>query len=150
MKRSMMIMVLTALAMMVGCATPITNNNRSAGIAISPTSTVGTDLLSAAYNLDNAIKIGVLPANDPAAGCVHDVLKKAGIETDPNEAPPASFMPKSDGVASVGAIAYIRAQQLRDLKGIDVSIECKALIGTFVVDGLHDARKLALPSLLLK
>lgn len=137
--------VLLAIA---ACATPITANKGTAGVAIPRDSTVGQDLLAAAYNLDNAMSIGALPADDPSAACIHGVLKQAGIELAPGEQEPASFVPKSEGVVSVGATAYIRAQQLRNLKGIEVPVDCKALIGTFVVDGLHDARKLALPMLL--
>jgi hypothetical protein len=139
--------VLMALAL-ISCATPITNNKGTGGIPISADSGVGKDLIAAAFNLDNAIAIGVLPSDDPAASCIHGVLKQAGIETPPGAPAVASFVPQDKGAVSVGAIAYIRAQQLRDLKGLTVPVGCEAIIGKFVVDGLATANKIAIGSLI--
>lgn len=130
--------ILALTGLFEGCATPISNNK--GGIQISPTGRVGVDLLEAAYNLDNAIAIGVLPADDPAAACVHDVLQKTGVEAAAGTPAVQSFVPKVSLAASAGSVAYIRAQQLRSLKGIEVSIECKGMIGQFVVDGIHDVK----------
>lgn len=144
MKRSLLLFeILIAVAclfLLAACATTISGPGQVVGI--SPTSTVGTDLLSTAYNLDNAIAVGALPADDPAAACVHDVLVKAGLELPPGSEPAKSFEPKRDGIASEGAIVYIRAQNLKSLQGIDVSPECKMLIGQVVVDGARATRKL--------
>lgn len=135
-------------ATLCACATPITNNKGAGGLPISPDSGVGKDLLAAAFNLDNAIAIGVLPADDPAASCIHGVLKQAGIETPPGAPAVASFIPEDKGAVSVGSIAYIRAQQLQGLKGLQVPLGCEAVIGKFVVDGLATANKVAIGSLI--
>lgn len=110
---------------------------------------VAVDLQSAAYNLDNAIAIGALVPTDPAAACIHGVLQQAGIEIPAGGTAPKTFVPKNDGVVSLGAIAYIMVQQSKASPGITVPMDCKALIGQFVVDGLGAANKLA-PNVLLK
>lgn len=124
-----------------GCATTISGPGPNVGI--SKTSTFGEDLLATAYNLDNAIAVGALPADDPAAACVHDVLIKAGLETPAGAEPVKSFEPKREGVVSEGAIIYIRAQNLKGLQGMEVSPRCKELIGQVVVDGAAAGRKLS-------
>lgn len=105
--------------------------------------TIATDLQSASYNLDQAVAIGALAADDPAPKCVHGILQQAGIEVPAGMSAPQSFTPKNDGVASLGAIAYIQIQQARQLtgRGITVPMDCKALIGQFVIDGLSAAGK---------
>lgn len=118
------------------------------GIRIT-NSTIATDLQSAAYNLDQAVAVGALTADDPAPKCVHDVLVKAGIELPAGQAAPKSFTPKHDGVASAGAIAYILAQQAKALQGTvgQVSPNCEALVGRIVIDSAKAAGK-AVPTAL--
>lgn len=108
--------------------------------------TVITDLQSAAYNLDNAVAVGALLADDPAPACVHAVLKQAGVEVDGQVVEQKSFVPKKDGLASAGSIAYILAQQAKRGLGVKpvVPMDCKALIGTLVIDGI-EAAKSAVP-----
>lgn len=146
MKATILSVVLAAT--LCACATPITNNKGTGGIPVSADSGVGKDLLAAAFNLDNAIGIGVLPADDPAASCIHGVLKQAGLEVPAGAPAVASFIPENRGAVSVGAIAYIRAIQLQGLKGLQVPVDCEALIGKFVVDGLTTANKLAIGTLI--
>ena len=97
--------------------------------------TLITDLQSAAYNLDNAVAVGALPANDPAARCIHGVLQEAGIEIPPGGTAAKSFAPKNDGLVSLGAIAYIITQQKNTAPGVVVPADCKTTIGQFVIDG---------------
>jgi hypothetical protein len=108
-----------------------------------------TDLQSAAYNLDNAVLVGALSADDPAPKCIHDVLVKGGIELAPGSVPAQSFAPKNDGVASAGAIAYIIAQQAKAIakQGVQVDVSCEALLGRVVIDGVKSFNK-AVPLLL--
>jgi hypothetical protein len=109
-------------------------------------STIVTDLQSAAFNLDSAVTVGALSVDDPAPKCLHDLLVKAGIEMPAGQAPAKSFIPKHDGVASAGAIAYIIAQQLKQGAGVPVvSSNCEALVGRVVIDGVEAAKK-AVPS----
>ena len=96
--------------------------------------TIGTDLQSAEFNLDQAILVGALPANDPADACLHGALTQIGLEPGTPAAP--SFAPKNDGLVSLGAIAYIRIQQLKKAQGgVTMPGSCKEIIGQFVLDG---------------
>lgn len=106
--------------------------------------TIVTDLQSAAYNLDNAVAIGALPADDPAPACLHDILRQGGVEVPAGQVPAKSFAPKNDGLASLGSIAYIQIQQAKAMSGnsgITVAVSCKALLGTFVIDGMTAVAK---------
>jgi hypothetical protein len=153
MKRILILLVATTAAL-AGCAsTPskITgsgaNTNLAAAAPALPITnpTIVTDLQSAAFNLDNAVAVGALSANDPAPKCLHGILQQAGIETPPGATAPQSFVPKNDGVASLGAIAYIQVQQAKRFAGTGVSVpvDCKALLGQFVLDGMSGAAKVA-------
>jgi hypothetical protein len=126
----------------VGASLPVPITNK----------TIITDLQSAASNLDQAVAIGALPANDPAPKCIHDILQRAGIEALPGAAPQQSFEPKNDGLASLGSIAYIQVQQQKAMSGhiVPVSVDCKSLLGTFVIDGAIGLAKLAPIKLLLQ
>lgn len=105
--------------------------------------TIATDLQSASYNLDQAVTVGALSKDDPAPKCLHGVLQQAGLESTPGAAQAQSFVPKNDGVASLGSIAYIQVQQAKQLtgRGVTVPVDCKALLGQFVIDGLTTASK---------
>lgn len=117
--------------------------------AIAGSPTIVTDLQSAAFNLDSAVTIGVLEKNDPAPACLHAILIKAGIETVPGAEPAASFVPKKDGVASAGAIAYILVQQAKKAARTATPVDpnCEALVGRIVIDGAVAIRR-ATPSVL--
>lgn len=92
---------------------------------------VKTDIASAAYNLDQAVKLGMLPADDPAVVCLHVVAAKAAADV--------SFEPKYDGLVSAGSVAYIAAQIAK--KGVAIDPQCEALVGRVVIDGAKAARK---------
>lgn len=143
--------LLIALALLLGaCASTPTqiSGAPAASIPISPTSVLGTDLQSASYNLDMAVQVGALTADDPAPKCLHAVLQKAGLEPVPGAAAPASFAPKNDGIASAGAIAYIIVQQAKRAVPVQVDPQCEALVGRIAIDGATAVNK-ALPSILL-
>lgn len=148
-----LLLFLLAAAALSSCALlPDTiTANPAGGIPIT-NRTLVTDLQSAAFNLDNAVAIGALDPDDPAPVCVHDVLRKAGIEVAPGAPMPKSFEPKKDGVASAGAIAYIIAQQAKKAKPLEVSPSCEALVGRIVIDGAKALNKAApsIPSLVLR
>lgn len=104
---------------------------------------VAKDLLAAKYNLDQAIAIGVLPEDDPAASCIDDVLVDLGLDANASPDAVQSFDPKRDGLISEGAVIYIRAQQLKKIKEgrIVLPQACKAVIGQIVIDAARVAHK---------
>lgn len=114
------------------------------GVASSPAplspngSTIGQDLTAAYTNLTQAVQVGALPATDTTAQCVGSVMTQAGVPLPGSTAVAApSFIPVNDGPASLGAIAYIRAQQALAAAGqFTVPPPCLQVIGQFVVDGL--------------
>lgn len=111
--------------------------------------TIVTDLQSASFNLDSAVSVGALTADDPAPKCLHDVLVKAGVEIPAGSAPAKTFVPRKDGVASAGAIAYILAQQAKAIarNPLVVDPSCEALLGRVVMDGVTAFNR-AVPSLI--
>jgi hypothetical protein len=139
---------LAALAL-AGCAGPMQIS--SDPIPKLSNQTIVTDLQSAAYDLDSAVTVGALAADDPAPQCLHSVLQKMGIETPAGAAPAATFVPKVDGAASAGAVAYILAQQAKKLAngGVQVDVSCEALLGRVVIDGAKlTAKALPIPGVL--
>ena len=107
--------------------------------APSVVASVVTDLESASFNLDSAVGVGALSATDPAPACLHSVLTQLNI----GGAPAQSFVPRNDGLVSLAAIAYIRAQQLKTLQstGLTVSPACQAIVGKLVLDNMSLANK---------
>ena len=104
--------------------------------------TVVTGLQDAAWNLDQAIAIKVLPPTDPADACVHGALQKIGQDIGQTAAPPApSFQAKVSDLISAGSVAYILAQQAKALAaqgpGAIVPAQCEQLIGHFVLNGVN-------------
>lgn len=126
--------VLFAL-ILAGCGS-VTTISKSTGPTVSAGSVLGKDLVAAGANLDQAIAIGILPASDPAAVCVHGVLVQVGLENPVGAPPAASFEASRQGVVSEGSIVYIKIQQFKNLKTVGISPECYALIGKLQVDGL--------------
>lgn len=147
-----LVAIVLSLALTACASTPglISGNDQSPVKITNPT--IVTDLQSATYNLDQAVAVGALTADDPAPKCLHDVLVKAGIEVPAGAPPVKSFVPKYDGAASAGAVAYILAQQAKATlgKGITVDVSCEALLGRVVIDGANNAAKVIpiLPALL--
>ena len=135
-----MLLIGTALA---GCATlpPISSDPGTdvARAIAPPDSTIATGLQNAAYNLDSAIAIGVLPKDDPASACVHGFLQQAGLERAPGQAVEAkSFTPKVTDLISAGSVLYIKAQQAKQAGAgaLVLPASCNAIIGMFVVDSV--------------
>lgn len=143
------------LVLLAGCATPISKSS-----AIPLPAGVAKDLVAAGWNLDQAVLVGALDATDPAVGCIHGVLAEAGLDTPacvppvaPATAPvcppaPASFIPENSGAVSAGSIAYIHAQQLKNLVGLAVPVECDAMVGQFVRLGLTKSKPSILSTIL--
>jgi hypothetical protein len=135
-------LALVAALLLAGCA-------RSAPISANPVQTLSAPvamqlpgmsqrieegLIEAAFNLDNAVKVGALDQNDPAPGCVHAVMKDLGLE--PGTPPAESFAPKTDTLLGRGSVRYIELRQAQKLAGAGVTVDasCKALIGQIVID----------------
>lgn len=142
----MRIVALTVIAALglAGCSSPppiSSNPTQTVTNAVAQTpigKTVQQGLLDSEWNLDQAIAIGVLPANDPADACLHAALTQIGIE--PGTTPPPSaqqFTPRISDLLSGGSVLYILAQQAKQLKsqaGITVPVACEAVVGKFVLD----------------
>ncbi|HEV2225052.1 MAG TPA: hypothetical protein VGR84_18820 [Candidatus Acidoferrales bacterium] len=130
-----------ALLVLAGCTTPISNNP----IASTPGAQVlGDDLVAAAFNLNSAISIHVLPPDDPAAACINTEVTQLGLGQG---APAAeSFVPENKGLISAGAIVYIHAQQIKaQLGGLtQVPVSCEALVGKLVVDAIQAGNQIGL------
>lgn len=122
------------LAILAGCATPppITSQPSTLPIPIPQDSTVATGLQNAAFNLDQAVAIGALPADDPAPVCVHGFLQQAGLEALPGAPPSRSYTPKVSDLISAGSVLYIRAQQARAAGPYQPPAGCDAILGRLV------------------
>lgn len=150
-------LIVGASAPIVTQATPdsprvVTPSPAAPAPLLTPGPILAKDLVSATYNLDEAVKIGALSATDPAVGCMHDVLRQAGL--DSNGAPAVerqSFVPKKDGAVSVGTTLYIIAAQARQAAAqrFELAPECLQIVGRIHVDALKltaRAGAAALPS----
>lgn len=140
----MRVFALIVIALLAGCAsTPgkISTAGPESALSGLPSivagKTVADDLAAAGQNLDQAVAIGILPATDPAVLCLGSVNKQVNGTADAQ-----SFAPENAGAISAGSIAYIIAQQARAAGGIKLPVECEALVGRLVIDGMRDARKL--------
>lgn len=111
------------VALMSGCAV-----NDPIGQKYQPTTAPGklivNDLRAASMNLNSAVRVGALTADDPAPACVQNALNRFG---DGQE----TFEPELAGVVSLSSVAYIRARQLENRA--PVSTECKALLGDILL-----------------
>ena len=117
-----------------------TSTISSAPVGLDSASVLGKDLAAAKFNLDNAIAVGALPADDPAAGCVTAVLADLGLDKDA-----VSFEPQREGVVSTGAIIYIRVAQAKAFKdSFKLPSDCDAVLGRLVIDSVKAGSK-ALP-----
>jgi hypothetical protein len=132
------------ILILAGCATPpqISNAPTSLQATIAktvaqPDSLIATGLQDAAFNFDQAVAIGVLPADDPAPKCAHDALRLAGLEQVPGAVEAKSFTPRVSDAISAGSVLYIQARQAKGAKPFEASQDCKALLGTIVLDALR-------------
>jgi hypothetical protein len=113
--------------LLAGCATEISGS----ASPISSTGLIARDLQAAAFNLTEAQRVGALPADDPAGKCLTGVLADLGLD---GSAETESFTPKRDGIVSEGAVIYIRAMQVKAMRGYQLPAECDAVVGRFVID----------------
>lgn len=123
------------LSMLAGCATPppITNTpQRELPIPIPADSSVGTGLINAAWNLDQAVGIGALPADDPAPSCVHGFLQQANLEPTPGAPPGKSYTPKVTDMISAGSVLYIRQRQAAGKAPYKPPASCDEILGAMV------------------
>lgn len=128
--------VICALAgCIAGCATPppISNQPSNPVIkAVASDPTIATGLQNAAFNIDQAIAIGVLPTGDPAASCLHGFMQQAGLEAVPGQVAAQSFTPKVTDVISAGSVLYIQAAQAQGTALPAPPVGCDAILGKFV------------------
>ncbi|MDE2232552.1 MAG: hypothetical protein KGJ90_00270 [Patescibacteria group bacterium] len=133
-----------ALALLAACSTPPTISNNpvstAAATVVPAGSTIAVGLQNAEWNLDQAINIGVLKQGDSADLCLHEALTQLGLEQ--GATPPAvqSFQPKVSDLISAGSVAYILAQQAKQIAGsggVQVPTDCEALVGHFVLTGIN-------------
>ena len=138
------VFLLVSLAAFIqGCASQQISNTSSSPLLKN--TAIVNDFKATASNLNQAVAIGVLPASDPAVGCINDALVATGITPPPapvlpagQVAPPTSFQAVNAGAISAGSIAYIRLHQAKAAP-IVVSVNCKTLLGQFQIDGLTAA-----------
>lgn len=138
---------LIALLLITGCTNPPTISNQGAGATVAqavapPDSQIAVGLKNAASNLDQAIGIGILQADDPADACVHNALKLSGLESTPGSAAVQSFTPVISDAISAGSVLYIQSVQLRNAKPFSVDTACKAVLGDLVLQGLQVGARL--------
>lgn len=120
--RKSLIAIMAAVALLSGCVstTPI-------GASLSPGAFISRDIETTARNLDNAVIVGALPADDPAPVCLHDLMSRTGAGQE-------TFKPEINGLISAQSILYIRAKQIKN-RG-EMSVACKAIIGDILVGHL--------------
>lgn len=117
-----------------------TSTISSSPVSLDSASVLGKDLAAAKFNLDNAVLVGALPADDPAVGCVSAVLADLGLDKEA-----VSFEPQREGVVSVGSVIYIRVAQAKAFKdSFKLPSDCDAVVGRLVIDSVKAGSK-ALP-----
>lgn len=139
------IISLTAMIFLAGCASaPVISSNPVQTVTnavLPPGGTVVTGLQNAAFNLDSAIALKILPATDPVDGCAHGVLQAIGQDVGQTPAPPApQFQSKITDLISGGSVAYILAQQAKQIVANGGSIvppNCEQIIGHLVILGIN-------------
>ena len=126
--------LLLPLLFVAACSNTVSNT------ALDSSSVLGKDLAAAKFNLDSAVTIGALPADDPAVGCVSAVLADLGLDKEA-----VSFEPQREGVVSAGALIYIRVAQAKAFKdSFKLPSDCDAVLGRLVIDSVKAGSK-ALP-----
>jgi hypothetical protein len=112
-----------------------------------------TQLVNAGWDLDQATSLGIMPANDPADGCVNSAIQQLGLASaapGAAPAPPASFVPRTTGALDTAVTFYIAAQQLQSLGTpgtLNFSVPCRAVIGDIMLELMQAG--LALPPAVL-
>lgn len=127
------------VAVLAGCASPPKISSapvNPVASVVASDATIATGLQNAAYNFDQAVAIGVLAADDPAAPCLHSALQLAGLEPLAGAPAVQSFTPKVTDLISAGSVLYIQAKQLQGAKPFEASTSCKAIVGDVVLQAL--------------
>lgn len=101
------------------------------GSPLLQNSVVKNDLTAATANVNNAVKLGLLPTNDPAVVCLNAIAARAAADV--------SFTPEVNGLISAGSVAYIAAQLAK--KGVQIDPQCEQLVGRVVLDGAKATAK---------
>jgi hypothetical protein len=147
MKHLFALAAIAAISLIAGCATQTISATSPAPI-IAQNKTIASDFTATAGNLNCAVAIGILPATDPAVGCVNSALAAFnlpavscvnGVPTvaaASTTSPAASFTATNAGLVSGGSIAYIKLAQAQAVQPVTVSAACKQLLGQLQVDGL--------------
>jgi len=105
----MRILILPVLLLLTlaGCAeTPISANIAKDVLPSGPGTLGGVvveGLVNATWNLDQAVVVGALKADDPAPKCFHSILKQLGVDPAQTAAPGPSFVPKVSDLISAAA-----------------------------------------------
>ena len=144
MKSIRFVAALGLMTILGGCTTPppISSNpvQGAANVLLPKTGPVVIGLQNAAWNLDQAIAIKVLPATDPADACLHSALQTIGADVGQAPIPSSQFTPRVTDLISAGSVAYILAQQAKQLAGNAGSLipaSCEQLVGHFVLAGVN-------------
>lgn len=134
-----------AIGLLAACAplnTPIT------ATGTTTPSSFAQGIADANFNLQGAISVGALPANDKLAACVAALVPPAPAAGTTVK----SFVPKTGSLEADAAILYIRSQQAQAqvAAGLD-NASCDALVGHFIIQTVQSgASILASPLTLLK
>lgn len=142
------VFLLLPLILLAGCATPISQNVVKDAADALLTKVPGplnieTGFQEMAYNFDQATQLQVADMS-PESGCLHDVLKKLGLEPGQPAAP--SFQPKTSTLLGKASVLIIRARQAQSLSGggITVAPSCDAVVGRALIM-VADTNKKLLP-----
>lgn len=119
-----LVCTVAAVAIMAsGCAV-----NEPIGAKYAPTTNTGklvaVDLVATLHNMDAAVQVGALSADDPAPGCIRAAVNRLGLEQE-------TFEPEVNGLISAASVAYIKARQIENRA--PVSLDCKALVGDILL-----------------
>jgi hypothetical protein len=138
----MKLIALLFIALLTGCAsTPskIVAQPAAGALPIQITSPgIVAALQADAANLDQAVAIGAIPKDDPAPACLHDFLRKAGIEVAPGAAAAASFEPDPKGKASILYIQIRQARTALNGPGVQIASSCYAILGEMHFNAIID------------
>lgn len=142
-------LAVAGVALLSACATPVPISNNpvqeaAGAIGLTQNSAVVKGLQNAEWNLDQAVSINILAANDPADQCLHQTLTNLGQELAADGTPVPStakqFTPRMTGLIDGGSVVYILAQQAKKVganPGALVPASCEQIVGHFVIAGLN-------------
>lgn len=133
------LIAIIAFSLLAACASPPPISNQPTNIVakvVASDTTIATGLQNASWNLDQAVAIGALAADDPAPPCLHSALQLAGLEAIAGAPSAQAFTPKVTDLISAGSVLYIQAKKLQGAKPFEASPSCKAIVGDVVLQAL--------------